>query len=229
MTKHNKLSRRQFLIGTSVGAGTTIVACSGLGVLATIPPAIDFKESSCLKENSMAEKILVTYASRAGATGEVADTIGQELSEAGFSVDVRQTKEVTDLSEYHAVVLGSAIYMGGWMSDATKFVEKHRETLSQMSLAIFTVSMLMVDRPEEHQQLIATHFTESEQQPRLQPVSNEIFGGRIDYSKLPFFYRTIAKMMKAEEEDRRDWDAIRTWAGELAATLFRWPDGNELE
>ena len=167
----------------------------------------------------MAEKILVTYASRAGATGEVADAIGRELGKSGFSVDVRQAKEATDLSAYSAVVLGSAIYMGGWMSDGTKFVEKHRETLSRMPLATFTVSMLMVDRPKEHQQLIATHFTESEQQPRLQPVSNGIFAGRIDFSKLPFFYRTIAKMMKAEEEDRRDWDAIRAWAGEMAPQL----------
>lgn len=219
MTKHNKLSRRRFLIGTSAVAGTTIAACSGLGVLATLPPAIDFKESSYQKENNMTEKILVTYASRAGATGEVADAIGRELGKSGFSVDVRQVKYATDLSEYSAVVLGSAIYMGGWMSDATKFVEKYRETVSQMPFATFTVSMLMVDRPTEHQALIANHFTESEQQPRLHPVSNGIFAGRIDTSKLPIFHRSIAKMMKAEEEDRRDWEAIRAWTGELAAHL----------
>ena len=167
----------------------------------------------------MSEKILVTYASRAGATGEVAEVIGQVLGDAGATVDVCQVKDITNLNPYSAVVLGSAIYMGGWMSDATKFVEKHREALSQMPVATFTVSMLMVDRPEEHQQLITTRFTESEQQPRLQPVSNGIFAGRIDYGKLPFFHRSIAKMMKAAEEDRRNWDAIRTWAGELALQL----------
>ncbi len=219
MEQHKKLTRRQFLVRTGVGVGTTFIACSGLGVLATVQPEIEFKESSCLKERTMTEKILVTYASRAGATGEVADAIGQVLCETGAVVDVRQAKDVTDLSEYSAVVLGSAIYMGGWMSEATKFVEKHRQTLSEMPLATFTVSMLMVDRPEEFQQLIATHFTESEQQPRLQPVSNRIFAGRINYSNLSFLHRSIAKMMKAEEEDRRDWDAIRAWAGELARQL----------
>ena len=220
MNKANKINRRQFMGGTGATIGTGVVVCSGLGVLATIPPTIDFKESSYQKENSMTEKILVTYASRTGSTGEVADAIGKELNESGFSVDVRQAKHVTDLSEYNAVVLGSAIYMGSWMPDATKFVEKYRDALSQMPLATFTVSMRMINQPEEHKALIATHFTESEQQPRLQPVSNSIFAGRIDYGKLPFSYRTIAKMMKAEERDLRNWDAIRAWAGELTGLLI---------
>jgi len=167
----------------------------------------------------MTQKILVTYASRAGATSEVAELIGQVLGDTGASVDVRQAKDITGLSQYTSVVVGSAIYMGGWMSDATKFVEKHRETLSQMPVATFTVCMLMVDNLEEHQTLIATQFTESEQNPHLQPVSNGIFAGQINYSKLPFFQRTIAKIMKAEEEDRRDWYAIRNWVGDLATQL----------
>jgi menaquinone-dependent protoporphyrinogen oxidase len=217
MNKQTTINRRRFLIGAGV-VGAGLVTCSGLGMLATTQPPIDFKESSCIKEQTMS-KILVAYASRAGATGEVAEVISQVLCDAGATVDVRQAKDVADLSAYRAVVLGSAIYMGSWMADATDFVEKHRVTLNQVPLATFTVSMLMVDRPAEYQQLIATHFTNSEQQPRLQPVSNVIFAGRIDYSKLSFFYRTIAKMMKAKEEDKRDWPTIRAWAGTLAAQL----------
>lgn len=219
MSKQTNINRRRFLIWAGTIAGTGIVTCSGLGVLATAQPTIDFKELTCAKEKTMTNKILVAYASRAGTTGEVAEAIGQVLCEAGAAVDVRQAKDVTDLSAYRAVVLGSAIYMGSWMADATNFVEKHRATLNQIPLATFTVSMLMVDRPAEHQQLITTHFTGSEQQPRLQPVSNGIFAGRIDYNKLSFFYRSIAKMMKAAEQDRRDWPAIRGWAQSVTSQL----------
>jgi menaquinone-dependent protoporphyrinogen oxidase len=217
MNKQTTLNRRRFLIGAGV-VGAGLATCSGLGMLATAQPAIEFKELNCIKEQTM-NRVLVAYASRAGATGEIAEAVGQVLCDAGATVEVRQAKDVTDLSAYGAVVLGSAIYMGSWMADATGFVKKHRATLSQMPLATFTVSMLMVDRPAEHQQLITTHFTGSDQPPRLQPVSNALFAGRIDYSKLSFFYRTIAKMMKAKEEDRRDWPAIRAWAGTLAAQL----------
>ncbi len=219
MSKQTNINRRQFLIRAGAAVGVGLVACSGLGVLATAQPTIDYKELTCAKEKTVTNKILIVYASRAGATGEVAEAIGQVLCDAGAAVDVRQVKNVSDLNGYRAVVLGSAIYMGSWMADATSFVEKNRQALSQVPLATFTVSMLMVDRPAEHQQLIAKHFTGSEQQPRLQPVSNGIFAGRIDYSKLSFFYRSIANMMKAKEEDRLDWPAIRGWAQSVASQL----------
>jgi menaquinone-dependent protoporphyrinogen oxidase len=218
MSKETHLSRRRFLVGAGAATGASIVACSGLGMWATAQPAIDFKKSTCIKESNV-NKILVAYASRAGATGEVADAIGQVLCETGAAVEVSPVNDVTNLDPYQAVVLGSAIYMGSWMPAAVNFLDQHRQALSQIPVATFTVSMLMVDRPEEHQQLIAKHFTESEQQPRFQPVSNAIFAGRIAYDKLSFFYRSIAKMMKAEEQDKRDWPAIQGWARSLASQL----------
>jgi len=77
--------------------------------------------------------------SRAGSTGEVAEAIGQVLCEAGAAVDVRLAKEVTDLSPYRAVVVGSAVYMGKWMPEAVKFVETHRDALSRMPVAYFLI------------------------------------------------------------------------------------------
>ncbi len=58
----------------------------------------------------MPNTILVTYASRAGSTAGVAETIGRTLAECGAMVDVRPVKQVSDLSAYRAVVAGSAIH-----------------------------------------------------------------------------------------------------------------------
>ena len=57
----------------------------------------------------MNNKILVTYASRAGSTAEVAEAIGKTLTEGGAQVDVIPMQDVNDLSPYRAVVAGSAI------------------------------------------------------------------------------------------------------------------------
>jgi menaquinone-dependent protoporphyrinogen oxidase len=57
----------------------------------------------------MNDKILVTYASRAGSTAGVAEAIGKTLVENGAQVDVLPMKNVKDLTPYRVVVAGSAI------------------------------------------------------------------------------------------------------------------------
>ncbi|TAL26416.1 MAG: flavodoxin, partial [Nitrospirae bacterium] len=57
----------------------------------------------------MDNKILVAYATKYGATAEIAEKIGQVLRDAGFSVDVMIVHSIKDFDSYDAVVLGSAV------------------------------------------------------------------------------------------------------------------------
>ena len=178
----------------------------------------------------MSDKILVAYASRAGSTGEVAEAIGkvladQSLANGGAAVDVRLAKDVTDVSPYRAVAVGSAVYMGQWMPEAVKFVERHRDALSQMPIACFTVCLMMKDDEEENQRVVTAHLNPEGQMPQIQPMDLGLFAGRMDYGKLSFLYRTVAKAVgkatKSEGEgDWRDWDAIRTWAAGVSPALL---------
>ncbi|UCH64236.1 MAG: flavodoxin domain-containing protein [Fidelibacterota bacterium] len=168
----------------------------------------------------MGERILVAYASRAGSTGEVAETIGRVMCDKGLEVDVCLAKDVTDLSPYRAIVVGSAIYMGKWMRDAATFVEKRREVLSQIPIAYFTVCLTMKDDTEENRRTVTAYLDPvREQAPEVQPMAVGLFAGRLDSRKLPFLYRMIAKAIGEAEADYRDWEAIRTWAGELVPLL----------
>jgi len=60
----------------------------------------------------MDNQVLVAYATKHGATAEIADKIGQVLRQAGLRTDVLPTDHVSDLVAYKAVVLGSAVYIG---------------------------------------------------------------------------------------------------------------------
>jgi len=217
MSEQTKITRRRFLKVAGGAVGASALACIGLGILATRQPEVEFVESSCGKEENMGDKILVACASRAGATGEVAEAIGEVLCDGGAAVDVRLAKDMTDLSPYRAVVVGSAIYMGRWMSEAVKFVETHRDALNSMPVAYFVVCLTMKDDTEENRRTVAAYLDPVREV--VQPVDVGLFAGRLDYSKLPFLFRLIIKAMKQPEGDYRNWEAIRAWAGELAPLL----------
>ena len=57
-------------------------------------------------------KVLVAAASRYGSTAEIAQAIGDVLQSRGFEVTVALPGDVGALSEFDAVVLGSAVYTG---------------------------------------------------------------------------------------------------------------------
>jgi len=79
----------------------------------------------------MNDKVLVTYASKYGATVEIAARIGQILHQEDVSNDVLGVDDVGDVTAYQAVVLGSAVYMGGWRKKAANFLKENQEALAE--------------------------------------------------------------------------------------------------
>ena len=101
-------------------------------------------------------KILVTYASRAGSTAEIAEAIGKTLSQGGTQVDVLPMQDVKDLSVYRAVVAGSAIRSSKWLPEAMQFVQTHRAVLAQKPFATFTVCItLAMSNTDQYRQAVA--------------------------------------------------------------------------
>ena len=213
------VSRRKFLkiAGVSVGAGT--LACSGLGMLAIHQPKIEIVKTSCGTEDAM-KKGIVVYASRCGSTGEIAQAIGQELCQNGLSVDIRRVQEVRDLSPYDFVVLGSAVRNGKLYDEVLNFARKHRHDLSRVPTAYFFSGITMNTDTPEHRQ---TAMSVLEPLVQIQkPAGVGLFGGKIDPTKLPPMWRFMLSWVKEGDMapgDHRNWEAIRSWAGEAGGLL----------
>lgn len=160
-------------------------------------------------------KILVTYATRAGSTAEIAAAIGQTLATRGFSVDVKPVAKVASLDGYQAVILGSAIRMGSWLPEMVKFIQTHQSALNALPTALFTVHMLNAADDETSRAARAAYTAPVR---ALLPNAPEIFfNGVIDLEKLPFLDRLMVKMVKPPIGDHRDWKQIRGWAESLLA------------
>lgn len=170
------------------------------------------------------KKILITYASRSGSTAEIAAAIGKSLSQYGIQVDILSMEAVKDLSEYQAIVAGSAIRNRAWLPEALEFVKTHRSELSQKRFAIFTACItLAMSNSDQYRQAVSDWVRPVRAQ--VKPVSEGLFAGMLDFTKLPLNWdtvklRAVVALGIFPKEDRRDWKAINAWAENLYPLLW---------
>ena len=167
----------------------------------------------------MNAKILVAYASKYGSTKEIAEKIGQVLTDAGFAVDVLPADKVADVAPYQAVVLGSAVYIGNWRKAAANFLKANEKALAGRPLWLFSSGPTGKGDPVD---LVKGWRFPRALQPvadRVKPVEIVLFQGAVDTNNLGFFGRLAIKNVKAPVGDFRDWNAITVWAASIAKKL----------
>lgn len=174
----------------------------------------------------MSNKILVAYATFTGSTAEIAQAIGKILAENGASVDIRPMSEVTDLTPYQSVVLGSAIQQSQWLPEAMQFVKTHQQALSQKRTAIFLVCLALAMKSKVAREKSKENVTLWLKPVRelVNPIAEGYFAGILNIQKIPYFWARLGFRISVwtgvwSEGDHRDWDAIGAWAREVSAKL----------
>lgn len=183
-----------------------------------------YSDSSCGIQGG--HKILVAYASEFGTTREVAEVIGQVLCQAGATVEIKWVNNVKDLNAYAAVIIGSAIQYDKWMPEARKFVSSNQNRLSKLPVAFFfTCLTLSIQTAKTERQALAYADKLHALLPQTNLLSVGRFAGVLDYSKLPFLFRLISRIIFSiigvQEGDYRDWATIRSWAEDVHSELSR--------
>ena len=83
-------------------------------------------------------KVLVSAASKYGATSEIAQAVAEVLAGRGLEVTMLPPPEVGAVGEFDAVVLGSAVYMGQWMKPARELAERSAAALAARPVWLFS-------------------------------------------------------------------------------------------
>lgn len=206
-----RIKRRDFL-ALSAGLVTAMSFGGMLDARDSHAAEIKFPEDRCGDEKNMKKKILITYASKYGSTGGVADAIGKELCSKGMAADVLLIKNIRDVSSYQGVVIGSAIYMGKWMSEALDFVKRNKGSLHQVPVAYFLVCMTLSQPTEKKQAEVLSYMDPVlKVAPEIRPVGIGTFAGALDYNNLSWLNKKILKSKGTPGGDFRDWNAIRAW------------------
>lgn len=164
-------------------------------------------------------RVLLSTASRYGATAEIGDAIGRALQARGIDVTVQEPARVTSLDDYDAFVLGSAVYMGRWLDDAKGLVQRVHEARGTRPVWLFSsgpvgdpsrklVQQMGVDQGELAKLIEATGARE-----------HELFPGTLERRRLNRRQRAALLVMRGMEGDFRDWAEIARWSEHLAGEL----------
>lgn len=168
----------------------------------------------------MDRNFLITFASRYGATKEIAERIAEVFRQAELQTDVYPVDGIRDLKLYKAVILGSAVYMGKWRKEAVEFLQIHEKSLAHRPVWLFSSGPTGDGDPVE---LVGRKRLPAVLQPiadRIHPCDIAVFHGFINPDKINFIEKwAIKSLVKKPFGDFRDWDSIDSWARSIADTL----------
>ena len=185
------------------------------------------------------KKVLVVYASRHGATRGIAQRIGEVLRTEGLEVDIAPAGHASGVGMADAVVVGSGVYMGTWLKEAIEFVTRNESILAGRPLWLFSSGPL--PRSSKDAGPVADPLADAfgpgegpgsggrkriaELTAATSPRDHRVFVGAYDPNDPPkTTSERLVRMLPAVKNalpagDFRDWDAIETWAREIAASM----------
>lgn len=159
-------------------------------------------------------RVLVTAASRHGATRSIANDVARQLCAAGHAAYVLDPEQVHDLDGVDAVVLGSAVYGGRWLPEARSLAGRLAAELRARPVWLFS-SGPVGDPPRTS----AGRADVARVEAQVRARGHGRFGGRLDTCILSRAERARAHRLRAADGDYRNWPEIRCWSTDLARQL----------
>src|SRR5688572_32204894 len=83
-------------------------------------------------------RVLVSVASRHGATVEIGQAIAAALDDEGIESEVQPPERVATIDGFDAVIVGSGVYAGHWLEAAKRFIERHGAELRRRPVWLFS-------------------------------------------------------------------------------------------
>jgi menaquinone-dependent protoporphyrinogen oxidase len=165
-----------------------------------------------------APRVLVTAASKHGATHEIADALARGLRQASGSrleVDSIPVERGPSPARYGVVVLGSAVYAGSWRDEARHWAAAHAGELRERAVWLFSSGPIgdppfPPDEPHDVAPLLQVTGARG----------RRVFPGRLDKQLLTVPERAMVTAMRAPLGDFRDWAAVDAWAAEIALAVL---------
>jgi menaquinone-dependent protoporphyrinogen oxidase len=163
--------------------------------------------------------VLVTTASKQGATSEIAEAIAKALRMRGLEITVSAPERVEDVGGYDAFVLGSAVYMGHWLEPATDFVRRFGTVLPHRPVWLFSSGPVGNPKRKVVQKMGADPVDLPALLTQTKAREHRMFAGKLGKEHVSRSQRISLAIFRGFEGDWRDWAEIQQWAFTVADAL----------
>ena len=129
-------------------------------------------------------KTLILYATKYGATAEIANRIAARLDNA-ITHDLKQGS-VPQLKDFDCIIVGSSVYAGAFRKEAKTYIAQNADVLIARKLGLFICSMGDGNEDEVFKKNVPDNVLHAAK-------TKAALGGAFDPKKANFFERLIMK------------------------------------
>jgi len=143
----------------------------------------------------MTDTILLIYASVDGHTKKISNFLNDQWQKEGKQVSLYEVDDFDGkLEAFDKVILGSSIRYGVHHKAIIDFINEHKEALDTHKTAFFSVN-LVARKPEKNQADTNPYVIKFFKSITWKPKLVEVFAGKLDYKKYPFFDRIMIQLI----------------------------------
>ena len=174
--------------------------------------------------NTMKVKIGILYATVDGQTLKICNKIKEELQNNNNGVELYSIDDFNEkISSFNTLVIASSIRYGVHHKKIIEFINTNKTELDTIKTAFFSVN-LVARKPEKNTPDTNPYVIKFFKTITWKPTIVEVFAGKLDYKKYPFFDRKMIQfimwMTKGPTNTNADieytnWNSVTKFALEV--------------
>jgi len=172
----------------------------------------------------MDAKNVIIYSSVDGQTLKICNKLVEEFKHSNKEVALYSIDDFTEnINNYDKIIIGASIRYGVHNKSIIDFINKNKEQLDTKKTVFFSVN-LVARKPEKNRADTNPYVIKFFQNIDWKPTIVEVFAGKLDYQKYPFFDRIMIQfimwMTKGPTDSKSkieytNWDKVAAFGKQL--------------
>ena len=145
--------------------------------------------------STMKVKIGIVYATVDGQTLKICNKLKEELQQTNNLVELYAIDDFNEeITSFDKLIIGSSIRYGVHHKKIIEFINANKKQLETIKSAFFSVN-LVARKPEKNTPDTNPYVIKFFKTIHWKPAIVEVFAGKLDYKKYPFFDRIMIQFI----------------------------------